>query len=777
MSGSEGPDGGGIDPWDWRGPVLAGATWVGIWAGTSGSAVLLGIVAVAALALGGLSRRRRHWLAGGAGLALLLAAGIGAVRVWSNAQGPVAEWASQGAVVTIEARVVGGRVTERGRGGPVWLADAVLSGVQGRGEQWVSGATVRLSASGGLVPQWAAVPAGASVQAVVRLSPAAPDEPVSAWARARASPSVVAPPGPVDAAVSTVRAGLRTAVSGLPADPRALVPALVVGDTEDMSEALRDQFRTTGLTHLTAVSGANLTLLLAAMLWGASRVGVVGWWRRGIALAGVVAFVLLCRAEPSVLRAAAMGLVGLAALGWGGTRLGLRLLSWAVIGLLLVDPWLGRSVGFVLSVFASAGIILWARRWARVLESWLPGWLAEAITVPVAAQLATQPIVTAISGQLSLVGVVANLVAGPLVGPGTVLGFLAAGVSVASPGLAGVLGWLAGGFAQGLCWIAAAGSALPGASISWPAGPVATGLLALTCATVLAGLPLLWRRPWLVILLAVAMVWVLFRPGTPPGWPPGEWQLVSCDVGQGDATVIRAGPAQAIVVDAGPEPSAVDRCLDGLGVTEVPWLILTHLHADHIGGLAGVLAGRRVHNLMVSGITEPASGWRQVLAVVGAAPRTVARPGTVVAAGQVQVAVLALRPLIGGGPEGEDSADANDSSLVLRVSTGGLRVLLAGDVEESGQANAVATVPDLSAQVLVVPHHGSGRQSADFLAGARASVALISVGRDNDYGHPAARTIQTVAGTGARVFRTDLNGSIAVALVDGRLQVTTQRSG
>lgn len=776
MSGSELRAGEGVDPSDWRGPVLAGATWLGIWVGTSGSGVLLSLVVVAGVALGGWGCRRRRWLAGAAGLAVLLAAGIGGARVWGKAQGPVAEWASQGAVVTIEARVVGGRVTQRGRGGPVWLSDAVLSGVQGRGAQWVSGATLRLTASGGLVREWSAVPAGATVTAAVRLSPAAPEEPVVAWGRARASPSVVAPPGPLDATVTTVRAGLRTAVSGLPEDPRALVPALVVGDTEGMSESLQNRFRTTGLTHLTAVSGANLTLLLAAMLWAASRVGVVGWWRRGIALAGVVAFVLLCRAEPSVLRAAAMGLVGLAALGWGGTRLGLRLLAWAVVGLLLVDPWLGRSVGFVLSVTASAGIILWARRWASALESWLPGWLAEAITVPVAAQLATQPIVTAISGQLSLVGVVANLAAAPLVGPGTVLGFLAAGASVPSPALAGVFGWLAGGFAQVLCWIAAAGSALPGASISWPAGPAATGLLALTCAVVLAGLPLLWRRPWLVTGLAVAMVWVLFRPATPPGWPPREWQLVSCDVGQGDATVIRAGPTQAIVVDTGPEPAAVDRCLDGLGITEVPWLILTHLHADHVAGLAGVMAGRRVHHLMVSGITEPATGWRQVLAVAGDIPRTVAGPGTVVAAGHVQVAVLALRPLTGGGAEGEDSA-ANDSSLVMRVSSGGLRILLAGDVEESGQANVVATVPDLAAQVMLVPHHGSGRQSTDFLAAAGASVALISVGRDNDYGHPAPRTIQAVAHAGARVFRTDLNGSIAVALVDGRLQVTTERSG
>ncbi|MGV8910018.1 MAG: ComEC/Rec2 family competence protein [Propionicimonas sp.] len=778
MSGSENGEAPlGEDRADWRGPVLAAATWAGVWAGTSGVVHIAGWCAVAALTVGALAGWKRRWLVAGAALVLLTAVAIGGARAAVKAVGPVAEWARQGAVVNIEARLAGGHLSDGGRGGPMWIVDAEVVRAEGRGVTWASGATVRLTASGELVGSWSHVPVGATVAAVVRLAPAAAEEAISAWARARASPTLILAPSPLDSAVTKVRAGLRAAVAGLPPEPAALVPALVVGDTDGMPESLQAQFRTTGLTHLTAVSGANLTLLLAAILWAVARVGVVGWWRRGVALVGVLAFVLLCRAEPSVLRAAAMGVVGLAALGWGGRRQGLRLLSWAVIGLLLVDPWLGRSTGFVLSVCASGGIIAWARRWAGVLAGWLPVWLAEAITVPVAAQLATQPIVTAISGQVSLVGLVANLVAAPLVGPGTVLGFLAAGLSVVSPPLAAVVGWLAGGFAQALCWIAAAGSSLPGASMSWPAGPVALGVLAVTCVTILAGLPLLWRRPWLVVLLAVAMILVLFRPVAAPGWPPGEWQLVSCDVGQGDATVLAVGPGQAIVVDAGPEPAAIDRCLDQLGITDVPWLILSHLHADHIGGIAGVLSGRRVDNLLVSGVTEPASGWRHVLDIAGAVPRTVAQPGTVVAAGPVQVAVLAIRPFTSSGLAGEDSADANDSSQVLRVTTGDLRILLAGDVEEAGQGNAVGTVSDLSAQVLLVPHHGSAHQAPAFLAAVHESVALVSVGANNDYGHPAARTIATVVGTGAQVYRTDQHGSIAVLRDGDRLTVTTQRNG
>ncbi len=218
MSGSEGADGRPDDQGlDWRAPVLAAAAWAGVWAGTAGLPVLAGGAGALALAVGVLGWWRRSWLVVGAGLVLLLAVAIGGARGWAKATGPVGEWAAQGAVVTIEARLGGGHLSDGGRGGPVWIVDAELVRAEGRGVSWTSGATVRLTASGDIVRAWSSVPAGATVAAVVRLGPAEPQEPVSAWARARASPTVVAPPGPVDAAVTRVRAGLRAAVAGLPA--------------------------------------------------------------------------------------------------------------------------------------------------------------------------------------------------------------------------------------------------------------------------------------------------------------------------------------------------------------------------------------------------------------------------------------------------------------------------------------------------------------------------------------------------------------------------------
>lgn len=759
---------------DWRLPVLAVIAWAGCWLGTSAVTALW--AAGLGLAVAGLlvSRRTRVRILTAAAAMLLATLGMSSARTWFAQQDPVAQLAADGAVAIVEVRPSDGRLVDTGPGGSIWMASAVLQSVEARGTTWRSGVAVMLTASGELRRPWSDVAAGAVVRATVKLSPAA-DASFTAWASVRSPPEPVRPPGVVDAGVNAVRAGLREAVAGLPAAPRALVPALVVGDTSAVSEEQAQQFRTTGLTHLLAVSGANLTLMLASLLWVASRLGLLGWWRRAVALVGVAAFVVLCRAEPSVLRAAAMGLVGLAALGWAGPRQGLRFLSSGIVALLLVDPWLSRSVGFVLSVLASAGIIVFGQLWTRQLATWLPRWLAEAVTVPVAAQLATQPVVTAISGQVSVIGLFANLVAAPLVGPGTVLGFATAWLSVPLPPVAAVLGWGAGGFAQTLCWIAAAGSALPGAALVWPASVASIAVLVAACGLAMAGLPLLWRRPWLCLLTTIALVVVCLRPLTQPGWPPPDWLVVSCDVGQGDATLIRAGPGAAVVVDTGPDTRHVDRCLDELGVTAVPWLVLTHPHADHISGVAGVVDGRQVGRLLLPATNTAAVGWREVLAAAPGVATVTAAPGLVVAAGQARLTVLAMRPFTGATAGSTDSAEENDSSLVMRVESGGLRLILGGDVEEAGQTAAVATVSDLRADVLLVPHHGSGHQLPAFLQAVGERVALFSVGLDNDYGHPAARTVAAVTATGARILRTDRNGSVALWLNGGQLMATTQR--
>ncbi|HEY6683352.1 MAG TPA: ComEC/Rec2 family competence protein, partial [Propionibacteriaceae bacterium] len=582
-------------------------------------------------------------------------------------------------------------------------------------------------------------------------------------------------PSPGLRLVERVRRGLRQAVADRRPEPRALVPALVLGDTSALRPELTEDFVSTGLTHLTAVSGANLTLLLAFLLTIARWVGVRGWWLRLVGLAGVIIFIALCRTEPSVLRAAAMGLVALAALGSGSRTAGVRNLAVAAMILLLVDPFLSRSIGFALSVLACAGIVWWSRRWTMIIKRWLPHIIAESIAVPLAAQLATTPVVAAISGRVSISGLAANALAGPFVGPATVLGFAAAGVSLLNQTLAAGCGFGAAWCAQMIIWIARIGSQLPGSEWHLPVTPLT--LMWLTFSSVFFGLSMasVLARPWLVLLLACIMIICLCGTPRQPGWPPRDWVLVVCDVGQGDAIVVRTARDSAVVVDTGPAPAAMRGCLDRLDITRVPLLIITHFHADHVDGLMGVMQHRRIGQVWVSPLAPP--GPLSALITQQAARHGVpvyAPPrGTSASVGDAELQVLGPVDHLAAGQD--ESSVQNDSSLVIMVTVARLRLLLTGDVEPPGQQAIVETGADLHADVLKIPHHGSAQQDPAFIAATHARLAIASAGVDNDYGHPAPRTLQLVRSLGMTVLSTDQDGSVAVRQSRDGLAAMKQR--
>jgi competence protein ComEC len=291
---------------------------------------------------------------------------------------------------------------------------------------------------------------------------------------------------------------------------------------------------------------------------------------------------------------------------------------------------------------------------------------------------------------------------------------------------------------------------------------------------------LVLARRWLCVLAAVVLVLALLRPPAPPGWPPAGWLLVACDVGQGDGLVLRLDAGRAMVVDAGPDPPAMGRCLDRLGIGEVPLLVLTHFHADHVDGLSGVLDHRRIGRIWVSPLASPSAGATTVrtLAASHGVPVEVPVVGSTGSVGPASWSVLGpLGPVADADPgAGAESESENDASLVLMITVSGIRILLSGDVEPAGQAALVDAGVDLRADVLKVPHHGSARQDPRFLAATHARFAIASAGVHNDYGHPAPRTVAALAGLGATVLRTDAEGSIAVvARPDHTLVAVAQR--
>lgn len=557
-----------------------------------------------------------------------------------------------------------------------------------------------------------------------------------------------------------VRAGVRDAVDGAPRDPAALVPALVVGDDAALSERLEEEFRRTGLTHLLAVSGTNLTIVLALVLAVARAGRAPPRVLLGVGLLGVVGFVLLARPEPSVLRAAAMGVVGLAALGLG-SRGGVRALCVAVLALLFLDPWLSRAAGFVLSVSATAGILLLAPPFARAFRRWMPGWAAVGLAVPLAAQAACTPTIAALSSEVSVVAVAANVLAAPAVAPATVLGLVAGLVALVAPPVATVLGWAAAASAGWIVVVARHAAALPGASLAWDR----------PWWVLLLVVPLVLRWGWraaphpvLVVGVVVGLVVATVRPPS-PGWPPEGWVMVACDVGQGDATVLRSGPGEAVVVDAGLEPVDVDRCLRALRVRHVRALVLTHGDADHVGGRSGVVAGRRVDTVVLG---------RPDVRVPGVPTRLLAK-GDRFEVGDVTADVLWPRPLPPGRTVAPAGEDTNGASLVLRVVVRGVVLMLTGDVGEVEQDRIAGSGAVLRADVLKVAHHGSADTSWRFTQAVAPRIATVSVGADNDYGHPTPTALRMLDDVGASVHRTDREGDVAVVVRDGRLSVVSRR--
>ncbi|MFF5430060.1 ComEC/Rec2 family competence protein [Streptomyces griseofuscus] len=662
-----------------------------------------------------------------------------------------------------------------------------------------------------------------------RLAPAlAGGDRTAAVLRVRGSPGarVLAGPSGPQRWAGRLRDGLRAATDGLPGDARALLPGLVVGDTARITPELDDAFKATDLTHTLAVSGSNLTVLLALLTGppGLARLTE----RRGLAprlglslratalFAGALTlgFVLVCRPDPSVLRAAVCGAIALLALATGRRRSLVPALATAVLLLVLYDPWLARGYGFLLSVLATGALLVLAPGWSEGLRRrGVPPRLAEALGAAAAAQAVCAPVVAVLSARVSLVAVPCNLLAEAAVAPATVLGFAALATAPVAMPLAKLLAWGASWPTRWIAGVARAGAALPGAGVDWPGTwPGALLLAAVTVAVVLAGRRLV-RHPWWCGLFGVLLLLALVRPApltrVVTGWPPPGWRYAMCDVGQGDATVLAAGAGAGVVVDAGPDPAAVDRCLRQLGITRVPLLVLTHFHADHVAGLPGVLRGREVAAIETTGFEEPGQEAEFVRreaagrhipvtrAVAGEERRTgplswrvlwpPADTGRPPAAGPPPVTGPLAGPGVpaGPGPPPPDGPVAapefdgpNDASVALLVRAGGLRLLLLGDLEPPDQ-QALLRSPEAAGMagvdVLKVAHHGSAYQDPELTRLVAPRVALISCGTGNPYGHPAPSTVAALRAGGALVLRTDRDGALAVGGAggaDGEVRVT-----
>lgn len=697
-------------------------------------------------------------------------------------RGGVDELASARAVVTAEVVVTGEPVVLAGRGeGARVLREASVRRLDARGAARETAAPVLLVGDARLVD----LPWRATVRLSGRLGPTERADDRAATLAVTSTPRVVAPPGTVATAAERLRAGLRAAVDDAPDDPRGLLPGLVIGDTSRTPPDLTEAMRATGMTHLTAVSGSNVAVVVGLVLGACVLLGVPRVLRPWLALLALAGFVVLARPEPSVVRAAVMGAIGLIGLSRSRRSAGPPVLGAAIVVVLVLDPWLARSFGFALSSLATLGLLLFTRPWGDAIGSRLPervAGLGPALAIPVAAQAMTAPVVVLLQGSVSVVGVLANLLAAPLVPVATVAGVAAALVSVLWPRGAELVAWAGIVPTAVIAQVARRFAEVPGGTMPWPDGwPGALLLAALTLLVLLTGRALVngvTAHPVLTTGTAVLLAAALL-PTRAVTWPPEGWRVVACDVGQGDAVVLRSGPGRAVLVDTGPDPPLVDGCLDRLGVDTLDAVVLTHLHADHVDGLSGALAGRDVAQLLVGPVAEPAEADAAVrrMAAGRGIPVVTVRAGDRLRVGEVDAVVWSPVRRIAAG------SVPNNASLVLAARTGTVDALLLGDVERESAHDLLLRLrrePTMTAaaagfEVVKTPHHGSANLDDDLMAAVRAPLGVISVGADNDYGHPAPRHLEVLRRNGYAVLRTDRDGDVAVVERGGVVSAVSSR--
>lgn len=589
---------------------------------------------------------------------------------------------------------------------------------------------------------------------------------------------VVRPPPGLLAVAADLRNALVARAADLPQPGGGLLPGLAVGDTRAVDVELDTAMKATSLSHLTAVSGANCAIVVGVAFGAMALMGARRGVRIGVALTALGGFVLLVTPEPSVVRAGAMAAIAMTALALGRRAQGVAVLSLAVVVLLIADPWLALSLGFALSAAATAALLLLAPGLARGLSRWMPRPLAIALSVPLSTQLACGPLLVLINPALPVYSVPANLLAEPAAPLATVIGLaacLAAPIPVLADGLTAVA-WVPAS------WIANTALTIarfPAGSIGWVEGWAGAALLALVGAALVWTLTRLGhdrtadrvlRRIVVVATAALtgcALGAAVLRGPVGLATSPQDWAIAACDVGQGDAVLVRSAGRVALI-DTGPAPEPLTDCLDRLGVGRLDLLVLTHFDLDHRGGVAAV-AGRV--DLVLHGPADSAEDAAVIadLAANGA--------GTVLAEEGMSGALgdASWRVLWPGGR----ATPGNDASVVVDVHGGGVPAsVYLGDLSAQAQQELAATgrlEPPYA--VVKVAHHGSADQDAALYRRLHGAVTLLTVGLDNDYGHPRASTLALLKGTGASIPRTDRDGLVLIAERDGDLAIWREHAG
>ncbi|MBA2462890.1 MAG: DNA internalization-related competence protein ComEC/Rec2 [Actinobacteria bacterium] len=581
--------------------------------------------------------------------------------------------------------------------------------------------------------------------------------------------SIVGRRGGVGGLSDRLREHLSRAIgAGLTGERRAVLAGIVLGEDEGLSEELRDSFKTSGLFHLLAVSGQNVAFLAGAVLGLAWLLAIPRLAAQIAVLAAIAGYVLAVGWQPSVVRAGVAG--ALVSLAWLLSRPNDRW-HFMALGAAVLLAWTPASLlepGFQLSFAAVASIFLLVPRLDRALEGYpVPRGLRLVLAVSVACGAATAPILWLQFGQVPLYSLLANVLASAAVGPLLSVALVGALVEPMVPSATLALAWINGWIAAYIAACARLVAQLPHARIG--SGAAVAVLLAAPVAIVLLRRLPPWRRPLATAcaatLVPALLVWQFWPVRPLP--PPAGLRITFLDVGQGDAILLQV-PQGAILVDQGPPEGRVAQQLSALGVRRLSAVVLTHPQRDHIGGAEEVLRKLAVESVLDPQLTG-SSPYREDALVAASAHRVPVVPAR--AGASWQLGSLRLQVLWPNRP-GLAGEDPNRLPVVLLATYGEIDALLTADAETEVTARLLSR----PVEILKVAHHGSEDDGLEEeLRQLRPTIAVISCGRGNDYGHPRAETLAALRTvSGLNLYRTDLDGRVVVDSDGHRISVRTQ---
>jgi len=577
----------------------------------------------------------------------------------------------------------------------------------------------------------------------------------------------------------------------LPEPQAALLVGILLGDDSGLSKEMQDDFRATGMTHIIAISGFNIAILVGIVVWlGQPLVGrrAVLW----LTLLVVALYSVLVGAESSVVRAAFMGILLMFSLRFLGRRtFALAPLVTAGLLMTLIDPNALWDIGFQLSFAATLGILLyvppvteWTRRQlaprlGRETARQATRFVSDLLIVTLAAQVLVLPLLVYHFESLSPISPLANLLILPAQPAVMTFGGLATLAGMVYVPVGQAIGWVA--------WIFLAhttGMVSLLADIPWASVPVSV-----STAVLLSYYVLVFSVTWLVYqrqerravvigylrenigagtVLAAGVVVAILALSWAFSLPDGNLHVAFLDVGQGDATLIQTPGGRQMLVDGGPEPALLAEQVS----EELPFwdrdldlVVATHPDNDHVAGLPAIFERYRVDTLLTNGeLLDVTPAYRALLEEAH---------GDGV---QIHEVTIGERLDLGDGViievlhpgEERNVENRNENSVSLRLTYGDFSLLLTGDAAEEAERAMVAGGLPLRALVFKAGHHGSNTSSNDFfLAAVQPQIVIISAGADNRFGHPHPAVLERVAAIGAQVLRTDELGTIEV-ITDGR---------